>query len=223
MRPCIPSTSWVAIPYCARGLVKIRDTCDGCSDMGRAEQIEKVAQALLLIRCHSNQFHTELVLPRPANDSEVSGQSFADEIETHPDIVSFLHGSRAPDAASFQGHIEHHSASSPFAGEHGRQHDGKPRTLSSLHGTALLDNVIDEIDATFAPSLSGCPDCADCDQRGPRDPPSLVAMIEAIGSENRQVLSYHIPNSGGEADLLLWRRDSRSLNFAIGTRILWSA
>ncbi len=83
-------------------------------------------QSSLLIRRHANQFHTEFVLSRPADDGKVPRQGVSDEIDTDLHIVAFLHWHRAPDAASFQGHIDHHSTARPFAEEQGRQHDRKP-------------------------------------------------------------------------------------------------
>jgi hypothetical protein len=115
-----------------------------------AEQIEESMQSSLLIRRHSNQIHTKLLLPRPADDCKVSGQDFSDEIDPYPYIVAFPQWHRVSDAASFQGHIDHQPTSYPFAEEHGRQYDGKPRALSFLHGTPLLDHVLDELAASFA-------------------------------------------------------------------------
>ena len=106
-------------------------------------------QPSLLIRRHSNQFHTEFFLPRPADDGKVPSQRFSNEIDPYPDIVSLVHGHRASDAASFQGYIDHQSTACLFAEEHGRQHDGNPRALSFLQGTPFLVHVLDEVDISF--------------------------------------------------------------------------
>src|SRR5437870_136992 len=113
----------------------------GFTYRGRAEQMEESTQSRLLIRRHSNQFHTELFLPRPADDGKVPAQGLSDEIDTDSYIVSFRHGHSAPDAACFQGHIDHQSSSRPFSEEQGRQHDGKPLALSFLHGATLLGSA----------------------------------------------------------------------------------
>jgi len=100
--------------------MNLRGRGGGFTYRGRAEQMEESMQSRLLIRRHSNQFHTELFLPRPADDGKVPGQGVSDEIDTDSYIVSFVHGRRAPDAASFQGHIDHQTPSRPFAEEHDR-------------------------------------------------------------------------------------------------------
>src|SRR6185295_4944830 len=117
----------MALPYGAGHSLNLSGSWGGVTQRGSVEQIEESTQSSLLIRRHSNQFHTEFFPPRPADDGQVSGQGVTDEIDAYPYIVAFLHGHCAPDARSFQGHIDHQSTSRPFAEEHGRQHDGKPR------------------------------------------------------------------------------------------------
>ena len=144
-------------PYDAGCLLNISGSRGAFTYRGSAEQIEESTQSSLLIRRHSNQFHTEFFLSRPADDRKVSGQGVSDEIDAYPYLVAFLHEHHAPDAASFQGHIDDQSASSPFAREHGRQHDGKPRALSFFHGTPPLDHVFNERSRGISsrPSMSG--------------------------------------------------------------------
>src|SRR5438132_12768632 len=87
--------------------MNLRGRGGGFTYRGRAEQMEESTQSRLLIRRHSYQFHTEIFLPRPADDSKVPAQGVSDEVDTDPYIVSFVHGHSAPDAASFQGQIDH--------------------------------------------------------------------------------------------------------------------
>jgi hypothetical protein len=78
--------------------------------------MEESTQSRLLIRRHSNQFHAEFFLPRPTDDGKVPTHGLSDEIDTDPYRISFVHGQRAPDAASFQGQIDHQSPSSLSVG-----------------------------------------------------------------------------------------------------------